>query len=100
MEDPSHVLLWSRSNGTSPGDECEISVLELPRLRNEFQDASRTSGRCSEIVESEFGRYVVCICHITREIEDHTKNITLEYILNSNFEQVRSYRVYRLVTIA
>ena len=37
MEDPSHILLWSRSNGTLPGDECEISLLELPRLRMSFK---------------------------------------------------------------
>lgn len=32
----SHLLVWSRSSAESDNEECEISLVELPRLRMSF----------------------------------------------------------------
>jgi hypothetical protein len=36
LDSLSHVLVWSKSQPTSRGEEAEISVVELPRLRIRF----------------------------------------------------------------
>ena len=37
IESASHILIWSETTSAAFGDECGISIVELPRLRAQFR---------------------------------------------------------------
>ena len=37
IESASHILIWSETTSATFGDECGISIVELPRLRAQFR---------------------------------------------------------------
>lgn len=36
LDNLSHILVWSNSDGREGGEECEVSLVELPRLKTRF----------------------------------------------------------------
>ena len=57
MENASHVLLWSKSRG-KPGDSCEISTLELPRLGTKFVATQQAGGGVALVSADHAGLFI------------------------------------------
>ena len=57
MENASHILLWSKSRG-KPGDSCETSTLELPRLGTKFVATQQAGGRVALVSADHAGLFI------------------------------------------
>jgi hypothetical protein len=58
IEDLSHILVWTKDNVRNPGDPCEITLIEFPRLQLSFFTKKDLDGKRRLYSSDHFGMFL------------------------------------------
>ena len=84
LESLSHILVWSVSDAR-PGEECAISTVELPRLRNAFTVTEDDDGVTRMYSQSDAGKFVPD--YVPPSIGRHAAGIPHAVVLADRLDQ-------------
>ena len=96
IESASHILIWSETTSAAFGDECGISIVELPRLRAQF----RCNGQRLESLDFD-GLYIMLeddedVTNLARGVPHY---LPLRNALGDRFLMVRGGLILHLLGV-